>query len=437
MTIDSDQTQATNELVAFLFSRRETLLNNWRNACESDPALTKIALLSREEFNNLMPAILTILEQQLLGQQPDVDPKVAADTHGLHRWQKAHDLPELLRELNHLSELIFDEIYLFHQLYPQFDSGRILQAQQTVLRLMNETVIGSVAKHNDLQQLEAANRAVSLREALDQMNDLTRQRDDLLRTSSHDLRSSLSLVSGAAGVLSLKNLSEQDRDTFMLLLNRNIGNVQSLLTNLMDLARLESGQEPIQVSEFDAGQLLSELVANAQPLATQRGLILRGDGPATLRIQSDQTKVYRIAQNLLVNALNYTPSVSGQINLISVSWTTENDWRWGFSVQDSGPGLPPGLLDILHNELRPTVGQTSTLSAEEARPTVVKPNKEQQIPADLSEAASLTPPANKGEGVGLQIVKRLCEAIGASLEIESIPDRGTLFRVRMPIHAKY
>ncbi len=435
MTTVSDQPQATNELVAFLFSRRETLLNNWRNACENDPALTKISLLSREEFNNLIPSVLAILEQQLLGQQADVDPKVAADTHGLHRWQKAHDLPELLRELNHLSELLFDEVYLFHQLYPQFESDRILQAQQIILRLMNETTMGSVAKHNDLQQVEAANRAASLQEALDQMNDLTRQRGDLLRTSSHDFHSGLSLVSGAASVLSLKDLPEKDRDTFMAMLSRNLSNVQSLLTNLMDLTRLESGQEPVEISEFDAGQLLSELVANAQVYATQRGLILRGDGPASLRVQSDRTKVYRIAQNLVVNALNYTPSVPGRVNLVSISWSSESSWRWGFSVQDSGPGLPPGLLDILHNKLT-TVEHTSTLSAEEARPTVVKPNKAQQIPADLSKVQSQTPLANKGEGVGLQIVKRLCESVGASLEIESIPDRGTLFRIRMAIHAK-
>lgn len=98
--------------------------------------------------------------------------------------------------------------------------------------------------------------------------------------------------------------------------------------------------------------------------------------------------------------------------------------------------MPPGLLDILHNELRPTVEHTSTLSAEEARPSVVKPNKDQQIPTDLSEAQSQTPPANKGEGVGLQIVKRLCESVGASPEIESVPERGTLFHIRMAIHAK-
>ena len=436
MTHDSDQPQATDELVAFLFSRRETLLNNWRNTCENDPALSKTALLSREDFNDTIPTILSILEQQLLGQPSDVDPATVANMHGLHRWQKAHDLPELLRELNHLSVLLFDEVNLFHQLYPQHDSDRILRTQQAILRLMNETIVGSVAKHNELQQLEAANRAASLQQALEQMNDLTRQRGDLLRTSSHDLRGSLSLVSGAASVLSFKDLPGEERDQFIDILNRNLANIQSLLTNLMDLARLESGQEPVQSGEFDAGKLLSDLVANAQAFAAQRGLILRGDGPPTLLVRSDQTKVYRIAQNLLVNALNYTPSVPGRVNLVSVSWTTENDWRWGFSVQDSGPGLPPGLLEILHNELRPTVEQTSTLAIEEAQPSIGKPNAEQQIPKDLSEAQSQTPAGNKGEGVGLQIVKRLCESIGASLEVESIPDRGTLFRVRMVIHAK-
>ena len=431
----SDHSQAITDIVSFLFSRRETLLNNWRTVCESDPTLGKISVLSREEFNNLIPAILDILEQRLLNKTPDIEPAVAAESHGLHRWQKSHNLPDLLKELNHLSVILFEEMRLFRQLFPQTDPDAILQTQQRILELMNETIGGSITKHDELQRLEAANRAASLREALQKMEELSQQRGDLLRTSSHDLRSGFGLIHGAVQLLKLDDLSNEDRDRFLDILNRNLTNIQSMLTGLMDLSRLEAGQEPLQAEEFDAAQLLTELVANAQPIAAERGLILRADGPPSLPVITDRVKIYRIAQNLVVNALKYTPSRPDHRGMVSVSWSNENDWRWGFSVQDSGPGLPDGLLEVFHKQLKPTVEPTSVLSTDAAQPVASKPNEEHKIPSGPSLDRPDASTQEKGEGVGLQIVKRLCEMVGANLEIESIAGRGTLFRIRMLIQS--
>ncbi|SFC87447.1 sensor histidine kinase [Spirosoma endophyticum] len=431
----ADHQQALDELIAYLFNRRETLLNNWRTTCEADPALKKIAFLSREEFNNLMPTILDSLEQLLRGNKPEISPIVAAQSHGLQRWQKSQELPSLLKEFNHLSVILFDELKLFRQLFPKVDPDVIIQAQQQIMVLMNETIGGSISKHDELQRLEAANRAASLEQALQQMENLSRQRGDLLRTSSHDLRSGLGLSMGAAYLLQTEDLSPQERQQFVDMLNRNLANVQSLLTGLMDLARLEAGHEPLQVEEFDAAQLLTELVTGVQPSATERNLILRADGPASLVVKMDRLKLYRIAQNLLVNALKYTPSSAERPGMISVSWSTENDWRWGFSVQDSGPGLPAGLLDQFHKQLKPVVEPTSVLSSDESQPVMAQPSQDHQLPPDLLADQSSASLRDKGEGVGLQIVKRLCELIGASLEIESISGRGTLFRVRMPVQS--
>ena len=56
-------------IVTYLFTQRESIFNNWRTVCEQDPALTKVLALSREEFNNMLPLILDILEKRLLGQE--------------------------------------------------------------------------------------------------------------------------------------------------------------------------------------------------------------------------------------------------------------------------------------------------------------------------------------------------------------------------------
>jgi signal transduction histidine kinase len=426
---------ALDELIAYLFNRRETLLNNWRTVCESDPALKKIAVLSREEFNNLMPIIFESLEQLLQGNQPETSPIVAAQSHGLQRWQKSLELPSLIKELSHLSVILIDELKLFRQLFPQANPDFVLQAQRQIMVLMNEIIGGSVAKHDELQRLEAANRATSLQQALEQMEELSRQRGDLLRTTSHDLRSGLGISLGAAYLLQTDELSQEERHQYVDMLNRNLVNLQSLLTELMDLARLEAGHEPLQLEEFDAAQLLMDLVDSVKPTAMERNLIIRADGPAPLVVRTDRLKLYRVAQNLILNAVNYTPSNVNYPGLVSVSWSTENDWRWGFSVQNSGPGLPAGLLELFHKQLKPIVEGTSVMSPDESQPVSPRPNMQHQLPADVLADQPATPRRQKGEGIGLQIVKRLCELLGASMEIESIAGRGTLFRIRMPIHA--
>jgi signal transduction histidine kinase len=98
-----------------------------------------------------------------------------------------------------------------------------------------------------------------------------------------------------------------------------VTNVQAMLSELTDLALLEAGQESVTIQPFDATELLRELVASAQSVATQKGLVLRADGPASLPVKSDAVKLQRIVQNLLVNAIQYTPK-----GMISVSWSSES-----------------------------------------------------------------------------------------------------------------
>ena len=73
------------------------------------------------------------------------------------------------------------------------------------------------------------------------------------------------------------------------------------------------------------------------------------------------------------------------------------------------------------------------MEPDQAEPVVVLPNGMPQIPSS-DQLAELTNHATKSEGVGLQIVKRLCKLLDANLDIESVKGRGTLVRVRLPIH---
>lgn len=407
------------DLATFLFARREAILNEWRTNCERDSSLQTVSALSREEFNDMVPTLLNILGQRLRGERIDLDPVQTANEHGLHRWQKGYALRELLQEIGHLFSGISDELGAYAKLYPDANALLLMQAHREVMGLYEDTIVGSAARYDELERTAAASRASTLQLALDQLNELVRQRYDMLRTSSHDLRSSVGLVQGAAFMLDLDTISAEDRSRLMDTLNRNLANLEKMLQSLMSLARLEAGQDVAEVSEFDVAKLVRELAESTQPLADQQELTLLTSGPEQLIVESDSGKVHRIVQNLLVNALTYTAS-----GVVSVSWAIEDDHRWMVSVQDTGPGLPDNGLGTLVGALRPTQDSTSVFDS--------------RVPAEEPISDAPGPPRKpnairpNGEGVGLHIVKRLCELLEASIDIETGPGKGTLIRIRFP-----
>jgi signal transduction histidine kinase len=425
--------QSLTELTNYLFTRREAILNNWRITCEQDPDLGKVVLMSREEFNNLLPITLDILEQRLLDKPLEADPAITAQAHGLHRWHKAYSLVETLQELNLLTQILYEELELFIQLFPDADKSLLMYVNRQIVILMQETTFGSVQKYDELQRLQASSRAAALQKAVDQMQELSLERSDMLRTSSHDLRGSLGIITSAAMLLKMKGLAPEEQQEYVDMMCRNLTNVHAMLTGLMDLARLEAGQETLQIESFDAAQILKDLVASAQPMAIQQNIILRAGGVDTLMVKTDRVKLQRIIQNILINALKYTSSNTERLALISVSWFSEGDSRWAFSIQDSGPGMPNTLAGVFGEQLQPTVEPSAVMGPIQAEPVAVLPNDVPQIPQD-GQLAHLTNQSTKSEGVGLQIVKRLCEMLEANLDIESQTGRGTLFRVRLPVH---
>ena len=423
----SDDSQPLLAIVTYLFAQRETILNNWRTACQADPIVSKGPSLSREEFNNLLPLVLDILEARLLKQVPEADPAITAQAHGLHRWQKSFALLDTMREVAHLAQILYSELDRFQSLFPDTNVSLLFHVHQQVTRIMQETMEGSVVKYDELQRLEAAQRAATLEQALTHMTELSSERMNLLRRSTHDLQGGLGIINGAAYMLNLQGLSEEHREQYLAMLSRNLASVEVMLTGLMDLSRLEAGEEVVQLQLIDVAPLLREMAQSGQVLAAERKLFLRAEGPSSLSVETDPIKLQRIMQNLLLNALKYTPS-----GFVSISWSLENNARWLVSVQDSGPGLPASIVGLFGDQLRPTVEATSVLSVDAGEPVAVLPDDVPTIP-DSTELSNLAHQPAQGEGIGLQIVKRLCELLKANLEIESIANRGTLLRIRFPV----
>ncbi|HEY5908365.1 MAG TPA: ATP-binding protein, partial [Vicinamibacteria bacterium] len=148
------------------------------------------------------------------------------------------------------------------------------------------------------------------------------------------------------------------------------------------------------------------------------------EGPPSLPVEGDASKVARIVQNLLLNALKYTRHGG-----VTVTWgdSLPNDAeRWLVRVRDTGPGFPEGggvplatALEEATQEARQIEGHPPAGPAHAAPPRPAR---------DVSFAES----EPHGEGIGLSIVKRICEILDATLELESDPGRGTTVSVILP-----
>lgn len=424
----------SEQLAAFsqhLARRREAILLIWRKADRADPEQMTGRALTIGQFLDHVPQILDAYELKLRSRPggldaraADVEKKQEGVKHGLHRWQQGYRLKELVNECGHLQLCLFEELSSIAAAYPELERETLQEAYRQLINLINETISESAAQYERMQQAEAAGRVVDLMGALADVDEIERRRATLIHQAVHDLNSDVLGVSLAATHIGRADLVETDRVASATFLQRAVQGLSGMLGELMELARLEAGQEKRKVAAFDAAGLIRELADDNQALAHERNLFLETEGVTSLAIEGDADKVRRLAKNLLVNALKYTESGG-----VTLSWGEEKE-NWWLMVKDTGPGMASGSDQTIVAGL-----QEATASAKESDEKSAANKGEASHVLTAPEAdASTTPPARQqpGEGIGLSIVKRLCELLDASLEIASSAETGTTFRVVFP-----
>ena len=407
-------------------TRRPAILQTWRKAVDADPELTTASSLPKSQFYDHIPHLLDTFDRKLRAWQrsgvaADEQVKDGAANHGLQRWQQGYRLREVTREWGHLQRGLLDEIDASPLARSPDAADAIAFARRLLVDFCNDGVSASTDQYFQLQQTEAAANARDMAETLREVQQLEQRRADMLRQAAHDLRGSLSVVGNVTSGLTLEGLTDAMREEFLRLLRKSVSSQQTMLDDLMNLARLQAGHELRDVKQFDAALLMTELCHSLQYIATERALYLRSEGPTSLPIEGDAMKTRRIAQNLLLNALRYTTDGG-----VTVSWgdSRDNDsQRWMLTVHDTGPGFHAGPGAPLAAAL-----QEATKEARELDACVGEPSS--AASADVPDTRPVR--QQRGEGIGLSIVKRLCELLDASLELESAPGEGTTFRVMFP-----
>jgi signal transduction histidine kinase len=428
-------TATLRQIAAWLTERRDAILTAWRRAVDADPDLTTASTTSRAQFIDHIPAVLDAFESRLSAElasereQAQEEQQESAAEHGLHRWQQGYNQPETMCEWGHLHLCLLNELENFEASYPEIDPAAMQTARRELVRLCSGGMSTSAARYAQLQQREAASRVRELEEALAQLQKLEQERAEAWREAAHDLRGRAHAIASASAVLTREGVPEQHRERFSELLRIGVKSLNKLLGDLMDQARLEAGHERRQIEHFDVAALLKEYCDSTRPMAADKNLFLVAKGTTPLMVDGDPGKVQRIVQNLVLNAIKVTARGG-----VMVTWEArEDDPRphWALCIQDTGPGFKHGSASPLERVLKLATDEAREVEQRNVQPGQADPQGD-SAPTMASQTTSPRAPAAPGEGIGLSIVKRLCEMLDASLELESSEGEGTTFRIIFP-----
>ena len=426
--MDSMQTELAM-LGTHMSGRQDAILRAWQGEINRDPKLSTGDALPRGQLLDHIPAILAIFVTELRSAAgPAASDQVAAakqageapaTAHGLQRWRQGYDLREVTRELGKLNECVIAELDAYAEAHPRTSHASTAAARRIWSALASTAIEQSVGQYFELEQREAIGHLQDLETALDEAQRLEEQRAELWRQAAHDLRGNLGVVANATVALTHTSLQEPSRDDFVRILMRNVTSLHHLLEDVTSLARLQAGQEQRRIEPIDVSPIMQQLCEGIRPLAQQHHLFLRCDGPPGFATDGDPIKIRRIAQNLVLNAVKFTREGG-----ITVSWgdsDTNDPKRWMLTIQDTGPGFPVSGSAPLTSALaaKPSAGA----AAADARSGAAGDAQGARGHAEVEQA---------GEGIGLSIVKRLCDMLNATVEVKSERGAGTTFQIRFP-----
>ncbi len=420
------------ELADHVARHRDAIVAGWQRSIQRDPELTDGESLPRADLIDHIPAVLAAFERSL--RAAPIEGAVAvqgsshesAAAHGLQRWKQGYDLREVARELGKLNECVILELNNYAKAHSRFSLDALTRAQQIWSALCSTSIEESVSQYFAMQQEEAAGHVKDLESALQQIRELEQQRGEIWQQAAHDLRGNLSVVANVTVGLTRHARSDDSRDDFVRILMRNVTSLHHLLNDVTSLARLQAGQESRQIEPLDVTPILQSLCEGLQPLAIQRGLYLKWDAAPGFATDGDSVKIRRIAQNLILNAIKYTHQGG-----VTVTWgdsRADDLKRWVLGVKDTGPGF--------HTDSGKPLAAALDKHAHPSHATTPGEREAASSLGHLEVVGNATRPLSgePGEGIGLSIVKRLCEMLDATIEMESVANVGTSFRIYFPRH---
>ena len=363
-----------NKLAALIKRDREGLLSRWREQVRQLPSAKH---LDTPTLNDHVPTLLDELAAALHSQSEETIPEAlrggSSPEHGLQRVLDGFDIEEVVAEYNILRGCIHD-----------LADRNGLNLQGKPFHIVNRVLDGAIG---------LAVQSYATQQALE----VQRRREEYLAFVAHDLRTPLNAISLAARVLELM-LPERDTNAkssqMLKALRRNVLQLEGLVCKVVEEStnlQTELGVK-LQRRAFDLWPLVEALIHDLHPVAGTASTQLINKIPDDLVVYADASLLRRVFQNLIANAIKYTPR--GEVIIGARELAAEGAIEcW---VKDNGAGIPAELLEKVFDK-----GETD-------------------------------PEHAGGMGLGLAIVKTFIEAHGGQVTVESKEGVGSTFRCSLP-----
>ncbi len=366
-----------NKLAALVQQERENLLAQWRKQVRQLPAARH---LDTPALNDHIPDLLTdlaeALEKNLNQTIPEALVEESAQIHGKQRLSDGFDIEEVVAEYNILRGCIHDLAD---------ERGITLQGKPFhVINGVFDLAIGmALATYSS-----------------ERAREVKQKREEYLAFVAHDLQTPLLAISLAGRVLENRLQTAgftADFSKMLKTLRRSVMQLEGLVRRVLEENINLAGDDGIKVErrEFDLWPLVESLLDEIGPVAGEAKASLVNKVPDDLAVFADAGLLKRVFQNLVVNAIRYTPG--GEI----VVGALDSGLQGGIDcwVSDNGAGIPQALLDNVFKK-----GESDPDNAE-------------------------------GTGLGLAIVQTFVEAHGGSVSVESTEGKGSTFRFSLPAKA--
>ncbi|MDP1569369.1 MAG: ATP-binding protein [Vicinamibacterales bacterium] len=220
-------------------------------------------------------------------------------------------------------------------------------------------------------------------------------RRDFVANVSHELRTPLTAIKGYAEALIDEPDDAEARQRFLEIIHRHSTRMERLVKDLLRLARLDAGQEVLELAACDVENVVGGIIGDFEQTIAAKSLdVASRVAPEARTLVADPSKLHDVLRNLIENAVNYTPDRGGiEVEAALV------DGAYQIVVRDTGPGIPPEDLGRVFERF-------------------YRVDKSRGRPG--------------GTGLGLAIVRHLVELMAGEVRVENRASGGAMFTVRLP-----